>query len=134
VNERDAYDALCAYTLTHGDPSFIHQHVVDAFAAQHADARTKPIGLAFALVGLYLCVEKNVAGREVQRTHMRLARRKRDWPTFELPRDRGAMTAIDVMAAPPGAARDQAIREWCASVWRPFSAQRATVEELLREQ
>jgi hypothetical protein len=134
VTEGEAYDELCAYTLSHGDPQFIHQHVVDAWAAQHADERTKPIGLAFALAGLYLLLEKNASGREIQRTHMRLARRKRDWPSFELPESRGAMTALDVMAAPAGPQRDAAIRAWCAAVWAPFSAQRAKVAALLAEQ
>ena len=35
--DEDAYNELCCYTLTHGDPAFIHQHVVDAFAVQTAD-------------------------------------------------------------------------------------------------
>ena len=47
-----ARDELSAYTLTHGDPDFIHQHVVDAFAAQHAAAKSSAIGVAFALIGL----------------------------------------------------------------------------------
>jgi hypothetical protein len=37
ASEQDVYDAyneLCCYTLAHGDASFIHQHVVDAFAAR----------------------------------------------------------------------------------------------------
>ena len=38
------------------------QHVVDAYAAQTARASTKPITLAFALVGLYLHLEKNQTG------------------------------------------------------------------------
>lgn len=33
-SEPDAYNQLRCYTLVHGDPAFIHQHVVDAFAAQ----------------------------------------------------------------------------------------------------
>jgi hypothetical protein len=35
VNEKSAYDELCFYTLAHArqDPAFIHQHVVDAYAA-----------------------------------------------------------------------------------------------------
>ena len=55
----ETYHELCACTLTHPDPSFIHQYAVDAFAAQYADHDTKPITLAFALVGLYLCTERN---------------------------------------------------------------------------
>jgi hypothetical protein len=54
--EEDAYHALCSYTLARRDAEFIHQHVVDAYMAQRADERTKPIALTFALVGLYLTV------------------------------------------------------------------------------
>ena len=92
-SNQDAYNELCCYTLAHGDRSFIHQHVVDAYAAQTADDRTKPIGLAFALIGLYLHVEKHFSGREVQRAHMLLAKHRRVWPSFPLPRNRGSLTA-----------------------------------------
>src|SRR5215813_12398106 len=99
---RGAYDELCAYSLTHGDPAFIHQHVVDAYAAQHADAETKPITLTFALIGLYLMVERNFTGKQVQRVHMLLARRRKQWPTFALPEHRGSLTPNAVMDAKPG--------------------------------
>jgi len=80
-SEEDAYNELCAYTLAHrGSPEFIHQYVVDAFAAQHADERTKPIGLTFALLGLYLAVERHFTGRQVQRAHMQLAVASRSGP------------------------------------------------------
>ena len=72
-------------------------------------AHTKPIGLAFALIGLYLHVERGMSGRDVQRVHMQLGRRKQPWPAFALPHHRGAMTAADVMAAAPGPERDRAI-------------------------
>src|SRR5438132_10744976 len=98
----EAYNELCCYTLSLGDPAFIHQHVVDAFAAQHADEQTKPIKLTFALVGLHLHVEKQFSGKEIQRVHMGLARRKRAWPSFVLPNERGNMTVADVLAVPPG--------------------------------
>ncbi|MCL6648034.1 MAG: DUF5946 family protein [Chloroflexi bacterium] len=42
--ETQAYHELQAYTLTHPDPAFLHQHVVNAWTAQHANAQTKPIG------------------------------------------------------------------------------------------
>jgi Family of unknown function (DUF5946) len=130
---RDAYEQLSAYTLTHSDPAFIHQHVVDAFAAQSADDSTKPITLTFALVGLYLHVEKGRTGRRVQLVHMQLAQRKRPWPTWPLPLERGRMTAEDVMRSPPGVERDKAIDAWCASVWQAFSSHRDAVVELLAE-
>jgi hypothetical protein len=132
-SERDAYHALSAYTLTHGDRAFIHQHVVDAFAAQHADANTKPITLTFALVGLYLYVERAWSGRHVQLAHMKLAQRKRRWPAWLLPRERGTVTAADVMLASPGSERDQAIDAWCASVWNAFRDNRDAVVSLLAE-
>jgi hypothetical protein len=82
TSDEETYNELCCYTLAHGDASFIHQHVVDAFAAQTADEHTKPITLTFALVGLYLRVEKQSSGKQVQRVHMRLARQKRSWDCF----------------------------------------------------
>jgi hypothetical protein len=131
--ELDAYHELCGYTLTHGDATFIHQHVVDAYAAQHADAHSKPIGVTFALVGLYLHLEKGFTGRQVQRAHMQMARHKRQWPAFDLPAARGSITAIEVMAAAAGTARDRAIDDWCRSVSDAFAANRPVVEALLRE-
>ena len=131
AGEQRAYDELLAYTLSHGSPEFIHQYAVDAWAAQHADAGGKPIGLAFALLGLYLHVEKGRSGREVQRAHMRLARRRRDWPQFPLPGERGTMTARDVIAVPAGRERDRALDAWCASVWGAYGESHGRVTELL---
>src|SRR5437868_7098436 len=126
MTPEDAYNELCYYTLAHGDPAFIHQHVVDAHAAQHADEDTNPIKLTFALVGLYLQLEKRFSGRQVQRVHMELAKRKQQWPLLLLPKDRRPMTAADVMAVAAGPERDRAIRAWCASVWTAFHECRPT--------
>lgn len=131
--ERAAYDELQCYTLGRGDEAFVHQHVVDAWTAQHADAETKPIALAFALIGLYLHLERGFSGRQVQRAHMALARRKRAWPSFVLPKERGSVTAIQVIAATPGPERDRAIDAWCASVWETFRESRQAVAELLEQ-
>lgn len=131
--EEDAQNALAAYTLTHGDPRFIHQHVVDAFAAQHATTETRPIAVAFALIGLYLHVVRGLSGRQVQRAHMVLAKRSRHWPTFPLPEHRGAITAVDVMAAPDGLERDRAIDAWCGSVWDAYRDVAPAVVVLARE-
>jgi hypothetical protein len=134
TTEPDAYDALCAYTLSRGDREFIHQHVVDAFAAQSADGRSKPIGVTFALVGLFLLVERGWSGRQVQRAHVRLARSRRSWPVFRLPPDRGSMTVSDVMAAPAGREREHAIRAWCATVWAAFADSRERIVGLLHDE
>jgi hypothetical protein len=131
--ELDAYHRLCAYTLTHGDAAFIHQHVVDAFAAQRADAHSKPIGVTFALVGLYLHVDRRFSGRRVQQAHMQLARRKRPWPVFALPAHRGAITAAHVIEASEGPQRDEAIDAWCASVWEACAGCRPAIADLLHQ-
>ncbi len=131
ASEQRAYDELQCYTLAHGDPAFVHQYVVDAWTAQHADDRTKPIALTFALIGLYLHVERGFTGRQVQRVHMALAKRRWSWPSYVLPRGRGSMTATRVMAAPPGAGRDRAIDAWCAAVWDAYRENRGTVVALL---
>jgi hypothetical protein len=132
ILDEEAYHQLCAYTLTRGDAAFIHQHVVDAYAAQHADEATKPIAITFALIGLYLLVEHGTTGRQVQRVHMQLGRQQHAWPVFSLPQDRGAVTAVDVIGAPEGPERDRAIHDWCRSVWTAFSTNRGIVAELLK--
>jgi hypothetical protein len=129
--EEEAYHELSAYTLTRGDAGFIHQHVVDAWAAQHAHAGSKPIGVFFALVGLYLHVERGRTGREVQRAHMALAKLPEAWPVGTLPLTRGALTARDVLAKPEGPARDAEISRWARSVWTAYAEQRESVEAVL---
>jgi hypothetical protein len=132
LSETDAYDELRGYTLGLGDERFLHQHVVDAWMAQHADERTKPIGLTFALVGLFLHVERGFSGRQVQRAHVFLTRRTRTWPSFPLPKERGSMTAADVLAAEPGPERNRAIHAWSVSAWESHRASHQAVAELLR--
>src|SRR5690348_4591092 len=65
-NDQEAYHELACYTLVHSDPAFIHQFIVDAYAAQHANAHSKPISVAFALAGLYLHLERGYSGRQVR--------------------------------------------------------------------
>ena len=132
-SEQDIYNELCYYTLAHGDAAFIHQHVVDAFAAQTANEHDKPIKLTFALVGLYLHVEKQFNGRQVQLAHMKLGREKQAWPVFSLPGDRGAVAVTNVLDAPAGPGRDEMIHQWCISVWEAFSGNREAVASLLRK-
>lgn len=124
------YHQLAYYTLERGDTEFIHQHLVDAFAAQNADETTKPIGVIFALIGLYLHVEKGFTGRQVQRAHMRLAQRRKSWPKLALPKERGNITAEDPLAAEPGPARDAAIHVWCKVVWNAWCEYRSFIVEL----
>jgi uncharacterized protein DUF5946 len=126
------YHELCSYTLSLRDPGFIHQHVVDAYVAQTATDGSKPIGVAFALVGLYLHVERGQDGRHVQLVHMKLGKRRREWPRFALPAERTATTVREVLAAEPGVARDRAIHAWSAAVWADWNDSHERVREYLR--
>ena len=126
----EAYHQLSFYTLAHPDRErFLHQHAVDAYTAQTAGADTKPIGLLYALVGLYLTVERGYTGREVQRAHLLLARDKSDFPPLPIPNDRGSVTVSDVLCHPAGEERDAAILDWCASVWGAYKSCHATVAD-----
>ena len=135
MNEtEDAYHELYAYTM--GRPGFILQHVVDANMAQKLDRNSpefKPIGAVFALVGLYLHVEKGFTGFQVQQAHQVLGQRKREWPAIFLPDKRGELTPKDVIAAPAVPDRDAAIDRWCEAVWAEFSRNRDAIAQLLQE-
>lgn len=128
---RAAFDEVYVYSM--GRPEFILQHVVDAFAVQTFSKESKPISLVFGLLGLYLHVEKQFSGRQVQKVHMQLGRAKREWPPIHVPQSRGAITVADVLAASAGPERDLAIENWCSSVWTAFNSNRQTIVSLLRE-
>jgi hypothetical protein len=129
----ETFQELAYYTLSKGDNEFIHQHAVDAFAAQQADADSKPISLVFGLVGLHLAVDRGWTGRQVQLFHMKMARHKRPWPFIALPQDRGSLHVEDVLAVPPGPARDELIMDWCRSVWMTYADGQHLIRELVKE-
>jgi len=124
-------DELTYYTLAHADPAFIHQHLVDAYAAQHLRLSKSTIGAAFALAGLYLAVERGFTGRQVQKMHMLMASKSKHWPRFVPPADVGPLTVADVVAVQPGAGRDQELMRWCASVWAAWSPEQGRVKEMV---
>ena len=130
MTQEEAYHLVCADTLSRQDERFIHQHVVDAYAAQTATPSSKPIGVCFALAGLHLALERGLSGREVQQTHMAMARSRPTWPTLPLPAERGAITALDVANA-ESAARDALILDWCACVWAAWSHAQPEVRALV---
>jgi hypothetical protein len=134
TSDRELYNELAYYTLAHGDKEFIHQYVVDAYIAQHADEKTKPIAITFALVGLYLHAEKNHTGREVQLAHTKMAKERKDWPRFELPEERGTTMVADVLRVKPGPERDQAIRDWVKSTWAAWQNARPQIIALAKKE
>ena len=79
------------------DKEFIHQLVVDSYAAQHSGPKVKPISTVFALIGLYLTFEHGYTGKEVQRAHMEIAKTRRLWPRFNPPPEKGKLTVRDAL-------------------------------------
>ncbi len=134
LTDQDLYDELAFYTLELHDPEFLHQHIVDAYAVQHADARTKPIAVVFGLIGLYLYLEKDFTGRQVQRAHMQLARRRRRWIAPPIPQRRADIGVADVLAAPTGRERHTMIRNWCKAVWQDWQDSRTQIVALAQEE
>jgi hypothetical protein len=133
------YGEVQGFELAH--PELVrdcHQLAVDAYAAQHAsrdrEGAVPPIGVAYALVGLQLALDRGVPGVEVRAAHQRMGRPDASWPRLPAPRRRGALTVLDVAAAgamvdsPAGHAR--AVRAWAAAVWRAWAAEHAAVAAL----
>lgn len=134
ASDQELFHELSFYTLELRDPEFIHQHIVDAFAVQLAGPDSKPIAIVFGLIGLYLHLEKNFTGRQVQLAHMRLAQRRKQWKAPALPeRRRAAIGVADVVATPPGAERNTMIHRWCAAVWQDWRHARPEIAALARD-
>ncbi len=128
-------DQVSFYTLAHADQNFfIHQLVVDAYAAEHATENDKPIKLAFALIGLYLFAEKGYTGKEVQNAHIWLANRPsqyKQWPAFQKAAGVAQVNVGNVLEAVEGKERDEMIKTWAKSVWQANSNNRQEVINFL---
>jgi hypothetical protein len=127
MTAKEQFHELSFYTLSLQDKYFIHQHIVDAYAAQTADINTKPIKIIFALAGLYLFIEKKYTGREVQLAHVQMAKGKKIFPPIILPANRGDINVSDVLVKPAGKERDEMIKQWCVSVWDAYQNNRDTI-------
>lgn len=123
---------LSAYTLSLRDNKFPHQYVVDAYAAQHASIDSKPIRIAFSLIGIYLALEHGYTGREVQLAHISLARKSKSWPKFITPRKKADMTVQDVVNVNDNLKHEQ-ILKWMKSVWDIWGDEHKNVEELVNK-
>jgi Family of unknown function (DUF5946) len=115
-----------------------HQLAVDAYAAQHAprdaSGEIPPIGVAYALVGLHLALDRGVPGVQVRAAHQRMGKPDASWPPLPAPERTGAVTVLDVAAAgvmaDSAAGHARAVRGWAAAVWQAWAAQHAAVAAL----
>jgi hypothetical protein len=131
MTPQEAFYQLSYYTLSHQPDEFIHQYIVDAFAAQMANENTKSITINFGLIGLYLHLEKGYTGKMVQKAHMQLATYKHKLPQIVLPENRGEVTVFDVLNTPEGDERDKMIEEWMKSVWSAYADNYQLIEKFL---
>jgi hypothetical protein len=129
MNNLDKYHELSFYTLSLKDRDFVHQHIVDAYTAQTANKKTKPIALFFSLAGLYLLIEKNFSGRQVQQAHQKMASKTKVFIKISLPENKGQISIADVLKVPEGSERNLMIKEWCLSVWNAYASQHRQVIE-----
>ncbi len=122
------FEELSFYTLAHPDTEFfIHQLIVDAYTAQTATIDSKQISIVFALVGLYLFVERKFTGREIQKAHQQLSRFKKDFPPIILPFERGNITISDVLKTKSN--KDEMIMKWSASVWSAYQCNTVVIKQ-----
>ena len=127
---RELYFQISYYTLSLKDSNFIHQLIVDSYAAQHSGAKTKPITISFALIGLYLVNERSYTGKKVQEAHMIMANKSKDWPNFKIPEEIKWMTVLDVIQSPNNKKEDS-IKKWCKSVWNVWKPEKEHIETLV---
>jgi hypothetical protein len=120
------FSQLSAYTNSLGDAEFSHQHVVDAYGAQHVGVSTKKVVPTMTLVGLYLMLEHGYTGKQVQRAHMAIADQTKDWPDFNRPTDLASMTILDVLKV-PDAQKNEILHTWCKAVWESWKSEREKV-------
>lgn len=134
MTQLDCYYELSYYTLAHPDTIyFIHQHIVDAYHAQTADEKTKVIEVVFSLVGLYLLIEKDCTGRQIQNIHIELSKYKNNLPKIKIPQFKGKITVADVLQVQPGGERDEVIKAWCASVWLAYQEQHEIIFQFVHQ-
>jgi hypothetical protein len=76
-----AYPDLQCYTVFKNQtPDLSASMLSIRTLAQHAGGPTRPITVAFGLIGLDLALEKGYRGREVQKAHMKIAKIHKNWP------------------------------------------------------
>ena len=130
MNLDDQYNELAYYTLSHKGKDFIHQHIVDAFAIQTANEHTKPIKITYALIGIYLHIEKGYTGKQVQVAHVEMSKKSKVFPKIILPTNRGEISIADVLKITDAEERDKLIHGWCETIWKAFASQQELIKDI----
>ena len=111
----------------------IHQLTVDTYAVQHAGGRhpDKSVGIHFA--GLYLMLAQGASPTDVPRLHQRLAERVDQWPHFEPPSRKVALTILDIALSATAEDHVRLVRDWAHEVWDAWAQHHSEIEDLVAE-
>ncbi len=129
---KQLYNKISAYTVSLQDKDFLHQLVVDTYAAQHVGAKMKSIMITFALIGLYLTFEHNYTGKQVQKAHMLLANQSKEWLSFILPKEKAPITVLSVIQSPDNMKQGM-IKKWGRAVWDIWQPEHETIAALVKK-
>ena len=110
--------------------SHAHQLTVDAYAAQHAGGPHRDKSVDVHLTGLHLVFERGIKPPEVAPLLQKMASRVEEWPHFDPPAVRGAMTIFDVAIAD---SHIDAVRAWSRGVWDAWAPHHAAVSALFEK-
>jgi len=106
-----------------------HGLTVDAYAVQHPG---EPSPHAIASVALHLqrlhwVLELGFDNQRATRAMQRAAERKREYSWLEPPPSVGAITVLEVHAAPGPEEHVERVRAWAEEAWRSWHVHHATV-------
>jgi hypothetical protein len=107
---------------------------VDTYGAQHGGRPTKPIRVAYSLVGLHLALDRKVSGAGVRAAHSMMGKPQPGWPDFDPPPPSPNITVLDVVDAGAHAGsvagHAAAMLRWAGAVWLAWTSYHVAVVEL----
>jgi len=126
---------VTAFELRHGWlVGRCHQMTVDAYGAQHAGQTTRPIRVAYSLVGLHLALDRGLTGIQVRDAHSRMGKPDATWPSFARPSGFADRSIVDVARAGVQANSPEwhaaAVLEWAKAVWAWWEPAHRDVQRL----
>jgi hypothetical protein len=120
---RALFDAVCARDDSDSAFAALHLFTVDAYALQHSEEHG-PRSNAFHRMGLCRLLEYGdnpaLGQRHPRRALKAFEALYRNYPRLEPPRQRGALTIVDVYGAGDPEEYAIRVRQWAGSVWDAY--------------